>query len=538
MKKTKQKWCLRILVWLVALLVLLGVADSCRVQEDPHRTLVQGSLQELNDSWTLETDQQAVYDIPESMGESLMLSIRSTKQKFSLGLRAADGQETAFYTYDPGSGPAEMRLFAALPEGAAGKTLVLRCAEPSALSAMLSSEPVLATQTKLSSYYFRRSLYALVFFLLCVLCAVELGVLMVTMRSIFTPEVCHQTRVLIGLVLDAGVWVLTDSDLLTLFTDKASFVTFLSLLGFGLIVPLTLEFIRCTLKEECRNLRLLQQVQMLLLTANILGWLLRGWAMFWLLPLMHLTILASIPLTLRDLFAAYKKTRSEDVRDILVGFGALAVCAAAALVFFYGDHAGWQYAVFYCVGLLCFLLQLGRIVLHRIRQASDEQAQLENYKNLAYVDSLTGLFNYTAFKYMKSRWPEHTDWTYIVMDVNWLKQTNDQYGHRAGDELLCCAARCIREAFYRAEDCFRIGGDEFAVIAAATDEEAVKAAVETLRRLCAEWDAKEEYPVSIAVGYAMQAGRTMTADELFMEADAAMYRNKAEIKKAVGGISR
>lgn len=538
MKKTKQKWCLRILVWLVALLVLLGVADSCRVQEDPHRTLVQGSLQELNDSWTLETDQQAVYDIPESMGESLMLSIRSTKQKFSLGLRAADGQETVFYTYDPGSGPAEMRLFAALPEGAAGKTLVLRCAEPSALSVMLSSESVLATQTKLSSYYFRRSFYALAFFLFCAFCAAELGLLLLSMRRIFRPEVRYQICIMFGLVLDAGVWILTDSDLLTLFTDKASFVTFLSLLSFGLIVPLTLEFIRCTLKEECRNLRLLQQVQMLLLTANILGWLLRGWAMFWLLPLMHLTILASIPLTLRDLFAAYKKTRSEDVRDILVGFGTLAVCAAAALVFFYGDHAGRQYAVFYCVGLLCFLLQLGRTVIHRIRQAIDEQAQLENYKKLAYVDSLTGLFNYTAFKYMKSRWPERTDWTYIVMDVNWLKQNNDQYGHRAGDELLCCAARCIREAFYRAEDCFRIGGDEFAVIAAATDEDAVKAAVETLRRLCAEWDAKEEYPVSIAVGYAMQAGRTMTADELFMEADAAMYRNKAEIKKAVGGISR
>ena len=84
----------------------------------------------------------------------------------------------------------------------------------------------------------------------------------------------------------------------------------------------------------------------------------------------------------------------------------------------------------------------------------------------------------------------------------------------------------------------RIGGDEFAVIATAADEDAVKAAVEKLRNLCAEWDAKEEYPVSIAVGHAMQAGRTMTADELFMEADAAMYRNKAEIKKAVGGIIR
>jgi hypothetical protein len=39
-----------------------------------------------------------------------MLSIRGTKQKFSLGLRAADGKETGFYTYDPDSGPAEMRL--------------------------------------------------------------------------------------------------------------------------------------------------------------------------------------------------------------------------------------------------------------------------------------------------------------------------------------------------------------------------------------------------------------------------------------------
>lgn len=507
-EKTKQKWCLRILVWLVALLVLLGVADSCRVQEDPHRTLVQGSLQELNDSWTLETDQLAVYDIPESMGESLMLSIRSTKQKFSLGLRAADGQETVFYTYDPGSGPAEMRLFAALPEGAAGKTLVLRCAEPSALSAMLSSESVLATQTKLSSYYFRRSLYALVFFLLCVLCAVELGVLMVTMRSIFTPEVCHQTRVMIGLMLDVGIWVLTDSELLALVTDRANLVVFVSLVTFSLTAPFVLEFIRCTVKND--------------------GWLIR-------LPQMAALVLLA---AFHTLMVSYKKNHSGEVRNILLAFGALAAGTLLALATFYSGYRDRTYAVCYCAGLLGFLVMLGRIVLHRIRQAIDEQAQLENYKKLAYVDSLTGLFNYTAFKYMKSRWPERTDWTYIVMDINWLKQTNDQYGHRAGDELLCCAARCIREAFYRAEDCFRIGGDEFAVIAAATDEDAVKAAVETLRRLCAEWDAKEEYPVSIAVGYAMQAGRTMTADELFMEADAAMYRNKAEIKKAVGGISR
>ena len=116
---------------------------------------------------------------------------------------------------------------------------------------------------------------------------------------------------------------------------------------------------------------------------------------------------------------SYKKNHSGEVRNILLAFGALAAGTLLALATFYSGYRDRTYAVCYCAGLLGFLVMLGRIVLHRIRQASDEQAQLENYKNLAYVDSLTGLFNYTAFKYMKSRWPERTDWTYIVMDVNW-----------------------------------------------------------------------------------------------------------------------
>lgn len=194
------------------------------------------------------------------MGESLMLSIRGTKQKFSLGLRAADGKETGFYTYDPDSGPAEMRLFAALPEGAAGKTLRLEAEAPTTLSGMLRNEAVLGTQARITLHYMQSNLYALIFFLFCAFCAAELGLLLLSMRRIFRPEVRYQICIMFELVLDAGVWILTDSDLLTLFTDKASFVAFLSLLSFGLIVPLTLEFIRCILKEECRGLRLLQQV--------------------------------------------------------------------------------------------------------------------------------------------------------------------------------------------------------------------------------------------------------------------------------------
>lgn len=536
--KQQSRWLWLLLSLLLALAVLLGAVQAFGVREDPRQAMTRGLCVRTNESWQMDTECRAEYVIPADAGEGLMLSIRTVKKSFALALCGPDGVENWFYEYQQEKGPVELRLFIALPDGAAGKTLRFEAEAPTTLSGMLRNEAVLGTQARITLHYLQSNLYALLFFLFCAFCAAELGLLLLSMRRIFRPEVRYQICIMFGLMLDAGIWILTDSELLALVTDRANLVVFVSLVTFSLTAPFTLEFVRCTIRNDGWLIRLPQMAALVLLAADAAGWLLAGQPMLWLLMPIHITVIASILAAFHTLVVSYKKNHSGEVRNILLAFGVLAAGALLALATFYSGYRGRTYAVCYCAGLLGFLVMLGRIVLHRIRQAVNEQAQLENYKKLAYADSLTGLFNYTAFKYMKSRWPERTDWTYIVIDVNWLKQTNDQYGHRAGDELLCCAARCIREAFYRAEDCFRIGGDEFAVIAAATDEEAVKAAVETLRRLCAEWDAKEEYPVSIAVGYAMQAGRTMTADELFMEADAAMYRNKAEIKKAVGGISR
>ena len=536
--KQQSRWLWLLLSLLLALAVLLGAVQAFGVREDPRQAMTRGLCVRTNESWQMDTECRAEYVIPADAGEGLMLSIRTVKKSFALALCGPDGVENWFYEYQQEKGPVELRLFIALPDGAAGKTLRFEAEAPTTLSGMLRNEAVLGTQARITLHYLQSNLYALLFFLFCAFCAAELGLLLLSMRRIFRPEVRYQICIMFGLVLDAGVWILTDSELLALVTDRVNLVVFVSLVTFSLTAPFTLEFIRCTVKNDGWLIRLPQMAALVLVAADAAGWLLVGQPMLWLLMPIHITVIASILAAFHTLMVSYKKNHSGEVRNILLAFGLLAAGTLLALATFYSGYRGRIYAVCYCAGLLGFLVMLGRIVLHRIRQAIDEQAQLENYKNLAYVDSLTGLFNYTAFKYMKSRWPERTDWTYIVMDVNWLKQTNDQYGHRAGDELLCCAARCIREAFYRAEDCFRIGGDEFAVIATAADEDAVKAAVEKLRNLCAEWDAKEEYPVSIAVGHAMQAGRTMTADELFMEADAAMYRNKAEIKKAVGGIIR
>ena len=256
MKKTKQKWCLRILVWLVAVLVLLGAVQAFGVREDPRQAMTRGLCVRTNESWQMDTECRAEYVIPADAGEGLMLSIQTVKKSFALALCGPDGVENWFYEYQPEKGPVELRLFIALPDGAAGKTLRLEAEAPTTLSGMLRNEAALGTQARMTLHYLQSNLYALLFFLFCAFCAAELGLLLLSMRRIFRPEVRYQICIMFGLVLDAGIWVLTDSELLTLFTDKASFVTFLSLLGFGLIVPLTLEFIRCTVKNDGWLIRL------------------------------------------------------------------------------------------------------------------------------------------------------------------------------------------------------------------------------------------------------------------------------------------
>lgn len=58
----------------------------------------------------------------------------------------------------------------------------------------------------------------------------------------------------------------------------------------------------------------------------------------------------------------------------------------------------------------------------------------------------------------------NTEWAYISLDLNGLKQANDSLGHSAGDELICGAANCMKFAFASYGKIYRIGGDEFVVL--------------------------------------------------------------------------
>jgi diguanylate cyclase (GGDEF)-like protein len=173
------------------------------------------------------------------------------------------------------------------------------------------------------------------------------------------------------------------------------------------------------------------------------------------------------------------------------------------------------------------------VQLYGLKQdVTEEKARLETMRRLAEQDPLTGLANRQLFQ---SRFLDRTAalaplGALILFDVDGFKQINDRYGHAAGDACLQSVADRLCAGFHDALMVARIGGDEFAVLAAPghsgiTIEDRI---VHMLLRLSAPLHWRGELlQVSASAGIAEARDfRAFDAEALFAAADAALYAAK------------
>ena len=165
-----------------------------------------------------------------------------------------------------------------------------------------------------------------------------------------------------------------------------------------------------------------------------------------------------------------------------------------------------------------------RLVAAAYNDVMKRRNALDNIlRSAAETDALTNLPNRYRFEqYLLESESSGYSMAVLLFDVNYLKKTNDNEGHLAGDRLLREAAQCISSCF--GENCFRFGGDEFAAI--------VKDCTpETIDRMVADFEQTEKaHNVSVSLGYAYaeEIGKT-TFRKLLDEADQKMYAQKKEI---------
>ncbi|MFZ6848006.1 diguanylate cyclase [Undibacterium sp. RuRC25W] len=155
-------------------------------------------------------------------------------------------------------------------------------------------------------------------------------------------------------------------------------------------------------------------------------------------------------------------------------------------------------------------------------------------KQLALTDYLTGIANRAKFDIANAAEMSYAirsgvHYSLICMDLNGFKQVNDQFGHPAGDRVLCEVARRLSGQMREGDLLVRLGGDEFAVVARGCGSELAKAIVHRLTdviRPDIELLNGVRVKVGISIGVATSSPDCTDADLLFDLADKALYLKK------------
>ena len=162
-----------------------------------------------------------------------------------------------------------------------------------------------------------------------------------------------------------------------------------------------------------------------------------------------------------------------------------------------------------------------------LSQANEELTQL------ALHDTLTGLPNRILLADRISQAMAETTeqggvFSLMFIDLDGFKPVNDAFGHHLGDRLLREVALRLREQLRSQDTLARIGGDEFVLLVRLSEpDDAPRVAARQVSLLSKPFRVDEhDLQISASVGIALFPGNGLTAEELLMNADAAMYHAK------------
>jgi diguanylate cyclase (GGDEF)-like protein len=186
-----------------------------------------------------------------------------------------------------------------------------------------------------------------------------------------------------------------------------------------------------------------------------------------------------------------------------------------------------------------------QLMIYRLRNQLAQQirslAKVENlasevYK-LAALDQLTGLYNRRSGEQRMaqeiSRAQRHgRPLTILLMDLDGLKQVNDNLGHAAGDMVIKGFAERVQRAIRGSDQAVRLGGDEFMVILPECRADEVRHVLGRVEGLEIEYN-HEKIPCQFSRGWTdYKPGES--PQELLKRADDALYANKRAGKQAGG----
>jgi diguanylate cyclase (GGDEF)-like protein len=172
-----------------------------------------------------------------------------------------------------------------------------------------------------------------------------------------------------------------------------------------------------------------------------------------------------------------------------------------------------------------------------LSQTREQLAMItKRLEEMAITDELTGLYNRRFFwEELKAEFVRtlrfRLDLSCLVMDLDFFKEVNDQYGHQAGDRVLRDLARLLRENCREPDTLARFGGEEFIAILPQTDATGAFVQAERLRKQVENHTFRmgpdRSLKMTISIGIASYPdGRVHEIEDLVKIADDALYLSK------------
>ncbi|AIQ26568.1 MULTISPECIES: sensor domain-containing diguanylate cyclase [unclassified Paenibacillus] len=173
---------------------------------------------------------------------------------------------------------------------------------------------------------------------------------------------------------------------------------------------------------------------------------------------------------------------------------------------------------------------------------SDHSEKKQYERELVYqatVDDLTGLYNRRHFMQMVQNQtiPDGLGLALLLFDIDDFKLINDTYGHLAGDQALVDFSNKILQVYQNKGIAGRVGGEEFAVCFFAEDKRAALMEAEDFRTTMSDYkiilNEHDSIQLTASIGISFTERREVTFEDLYREADEALYRSKNSGKNRV-----
>ena len=213
---------------------------------------------------------------------------------------------------------------------------------------------------------------------------------------------------------------------------------------------------------------------------------------------------------------------------IVLGFG------VAEMILYYARQFQTT-SIFLPLGTMGFIIALIWIQVSRYYDQYVQKQKLLYLHKIANKDMLTDAMNRNAYERTIQKLDEQTlqlqKTGVVLFDLDNLKVINDNFGHEKGDEALRLCYNCICQIFNERENCFRIGGDEFAYVYHSDEKELIADRIKRLDKLLEEAAKKVSYPLSVSAGYAYYLPDSDSAfKDIAKRSDIMLYRHKRRKK--------